>query len=112
MLYRRSKLNLVMLIYNVTTGVDKTIEQEWLVWMKEVHIPQVMNTKMFLGHRMYRVLSSDDDQSVSYAIQYSAQSLAKLEHYLEKFAPALREDVKKKFGEKIASFRTLLEEVG
>ena len=49
----------MMLIYNVTTGVDKKIEQEWLIWMKEVHIPDVMKTKMFIGHKMYRVLASD-----------------------------------------------------
>ena len=100
-----------MLIYNVTTGIDKKLEQEWLIWMKEVHIPEVMKTKMFLGHRMYRVLSSDDDDTVSYAIQYRAESLHQIEHYLDKFAPALREDVKKKFGDQAASFRTLLEEV-
>jgi DNA-directed RNA polymerase beta' subunit len=102
----------MMLIYNVTTGVDKKIEQEWLIWMKEVHIPDVMKTKMFVGHKMYRVLASDDDETVSYAIQYQAQSIHQIEKYLETFAPALREDVKKKFGEGAVSFRTLLEEVG
>ncbi len=100
-----------MLIYNVTTGVDKKIEQEWLVWMKEVHIPGVMKTKMFLNYRMYRVLTAGEDETVSYAIQYHAKSINELEHYLEKFAPELREDVKKKFGDKAVSFRTLLEEV-
>jgi Domain of unknown function (DUF4286) len=100
-----------MLIYNVTTGVDKKIEREWLIWMKEVHIPDVMKTKMFSSHRMYRVLAEDED-TVSYAIQYSATSLHQVEHYLETFAPALREEVKKKFGDKAVSFRTLLEEVG
>ncbi|MBL7863611.1 MAG: DUF4286 family protein [Cyclobacteriaceae bacterium] len=100
-----------MLIYNVTTGVDKKIEQEWLVWMKEVHIPDVMKTQMFLGYRMYRVLASDDEETVSYAIQYQAKSIHQIEHYLEKFAPALREHVKTRFGERAVSFRTLLEEV-
>jgi len=100
-----------MLIYNVTTGVDKKIEQEWLVWMKEVHIPDVMKTKMFLGYRMYRVLTAAEDETVSYAIQYQAKSITQIEGYLDKFAPALREDVKKKFGDKAVSFRTLLEEV-
>jgi len=100
-----------MLIYNVTTGVDKAIEQEWLIWMKEVHIPQVMKTKMFLGYRIYRVLTAEDADTVSYAIQYQAQSISKIEHYLDKFAPALRDDAKKKFGEGAVSFRTLLEEV-
>lgn len=100
-----------MLIYNVTTGVDKKIEQEWLVWMREVHIPDVMKTQMFLGFRIYRVLTAEQDDTVSYAIQYQAQSINQLEQYLDKFAPALREEVKKKFGDKAVSFRTLLEEV-
>lgn len=100
-----------MLIYNVTTGVDKAIEQEWLIWMQEVHIPEVMKTQMFVGHRMYRVLAAEEDATVSYAIQYQAQSIHQIEHYLDKFAPSLREEVKKKFGERAVSFRTLLEEV-
>lgn len=99
-----------MLIYNVTTGLDKQIEQEWLLWMKETHIPEVMNTKMFVGYKLYKVLTQDDEQTVSYAVQYSAQSLDQLQHYLEKFAPSLREEVKKKFGDRLASFRTVLEE--
>ena len=100
-----------MLIYNVTVGVDKSIEQEWLLWMKEVHIPDVMNTRMFVAYKFYKVLTKEDDASVSYAIQYSAKTLDDVDHYLEKFAPALRDEVKNKFGDRQVSFRTLLEEV-
>jgi hypothetical protein len=100
-----------MLIYNVTVGVEKSIEQEWLLWMKEVHIPDVMRTQMFVGNKIYKVLTTEDDTNTSYAIQYTARSLNELEVYLEKFAPALREEVQRKFGDKQASFRTLLEEV-
>lgn len=100
-----------MLIYNVTTGVDKHIEQEWVIWMKEIHIPDVMKTQLFVGYRMYRVLSAGEDDTVSYAIQYQARSINQIEQYLDKFAPSLREEAKKKFGDKAVSFRTLLEEV-
>ncbi len=100
-----------MLIYNVTTGVDKKVEQEWVIWMKEVHIPDVMKTQMFIGYRMYRVLTADEGEAVSYAIQYQAKSINQIERYLEDFAPALREEAKKRFGDKATSFRTLLEEV-
>jgi len=100
-----------MLIYNVTVGVDKSIEQEWLLWMKEVHIPDVMRTQMFTGHKIYKILTTENEESTSYAIQYSARSLNELEVYLEKFAPALRDEVQRKFGEKQASFRSLLEEI-
>ncbi|MBS1544888.1 MAG: DUF4286 family protein [Bacteroidetes bacterium] len=99
-----------MLIYNVTSGVDKDIEQEWLAWMKETHIPEVMKTQMFVSFRIYKVLSAEED-SISYAVQYAARSLDQLEAYLDQFAPKLREDVQKKFGSKVVSFRTLLQEV-
>ena len=100
-----------MLIYNVTVGVDKSIEQEWLLWMREVHIPDVMRTQMFVSHKIYKILTTENEDNVSYAIQYSARSLNELEVYLEKFAPALREESHKKFGDRQASFRTLLEEI-
>ena len=100
-----------MLIYNVTVGIDKAFEQEWLIWMKEVHVHDVMATHMFVSYKIYRVLTTEDEGTISYAIQYAAKSLDDIDLYLEKFAPALREDVNKKFGEHQASFRTLLQEV-
>jgi hypothetical protein len=100
-----------MLIYNVTVGIDVEIEEEWLRWMREIHIPEVMGTRMFASHKIYKVLTTEDDKHVSYAVQYAARSLNEIERYLEEFAPALREKVQKKFGDRQASFRTLLEEV-
>ena len=100
-----------MVIYNVTTGVDRAIELEWLEWMREIHIPEVMRTKMFVGFKFYKVLTTEDDGTVSYAVQYSARSLGDIDLYLEKFAPSLRNESKKKFGDRQAAFRTVLEEV-
>jgi Domain of unknown function (DUF4286) len=100
-----------MLIYNVTTGVDKLIEKEWLQWMKENHIPHVMATRMFVSYKIYKVLSTENEESVSYAVQYTARSISEIDRYLDEFAPSLREAVTKKFGERALAFRTLLEEV-
>jgi Domain of unknown function (DUF4286) len=100
-----------MLLYNVTVGVDKEIEREWLLWMKATHIPDVMKTGMFVDNRMYKVLTHEETESVSYAIQYFAQSLDFVQTYLDKFAPELREESQNKFGMKAVAYRTLLEEV-
>jgi hypothetical protein len=100
-----------MLIYNVTVGVDKTIEKEWLLWMKETHIPDVMNTGMFVTNKIYKIVGVEEGEAVSYAIQYHAASLNEVNQYLQEFAPRLREEGPKKFGDKQAAFRTLLEEV-
>jgi hypothetical protein len=100
-----------MLIYNVTVGVDKDIEAEWVHWMKTEHIPDVLLTKKFATARLYKVMTAEEGDSVSYACQYFANSIGDVQAYLDEFAPALREEGQKKFGNKQAAFRTLLQEV-
>jgi hypothetical protein len=99
-----------MIIYNVTVGVDKSIESEWLTWMKTFHIPNVMRTGKFVSQRMLKVLTHDDPHSASYAIQYSAVSMDVLQQYLDAHAPVLRKEVQDKFGDKQIAYRTILEE--
>ncbi|MDA0777974.1 MAG: DUF4286 family protein, partial [Bacteroidetes bacterium] len=36
-----------MIIYNVTLSIHPEIEQEVLLWLKEIHIPEVMQTNLF-----------------------------------------------------------------
>jgi hypothetical protein len=100
-----------MLLYNVTVGVDKDIEQEWLVWMKEKHIPDVLETGMFISSKIYKVLHDQDDGTVSYSVQYFAKSIDQVQRYLEVYAPALIEEHRQKFHNRHVAFRTLLEEV-
>jgi hypothetical protein len=100
-----------MLLYNVTVGVDKDIEQEWLLWMKESHMPDVLKTGMFVSSKIYKVLHDQDDGTVSYSVQYFAKSIDHIQQYLEVYAPALIEAHRQKFINKHVAFRTLLEEV-
>ena len=99
-----------MIIYNVTVGLDKSIEREWLVWMKTVHIPNVMRTGKFVSQRVLKVVTHDDPETVSYAVQYTAASIELLQQYLDVHAPALRQEVQDKFGDRQTAYRTILEE--
>jgi hypothetical protein len=100
-----------MMLYNVTVGIDQTIEAEWVPWMKEVHIPAVLATGMFLHAKMYKVLHDNPDGSISYSVQYFANSIVEIQAYLEQHAPRLVEAHKQKFRDKHVAFRTVLEEV-
>jgi hypothetical protein len=100
-----------MYLYNVTVGIDKDVEGEWLAWIREEYIPQVMETRMFVNFKMYKVLHDDDEGTVSYSIQYFAESLAKVTTYFEHHAPALTEKHRARFIGQHAAFMTLLEEV-
>jgi len=100
-----------MIIYNVTSSVDKSISEDWITWMKTLHIPELIKTGLFVEYRMLKVLNHDDDHSYSFAVQYFAKSMNDIDEYVKKYAPALRDDVQKRYGDKVVSYRTLLEEV-
>ena len=100
-----------MLLYNVTVGVDKDIEQDWLAWMKGKHIPDMMKTGMFVSSKIYKVLHDQEDGTISYSVQYIAPTLDHIQKYLEAYAPALSEEHRQRYLNKHVAFRTLLEEV-
>ncbi|GAA0891487.1 DUF4286 family protein [Fulvivirga kasyanovii] len=100
-----------MVLYNVTVGIDIDAEEEWLGWMKSKHIPAVMDTGMFIEYKIFKVLSQEEEQSVSYSIQYFAQTVDKVVEYLNNHAPKLVEEHRNRYKDKHVAFRTLLEEV-
>lgn len=97
-----------MIIYNVTHNVDTDVHVEWLRWMQETHIPDVMATGLFLDSRICRVLA-DDEGGITYAVQYTCADMATYERYRDEHAPRLQAESQKHFGGKFAAFRTLLE---
>ena len=98
-----------MVIYNVTTHVESSVEKNWLKWMKEKHIPEMLATKKFKTAKIFKIINENDKGGVSYAAQYHCNNKIALEQYLNDFAAKLREDAVNKFGERILSFRTELE---
>lgn len=101
-----------MILYNVNCHMDQAMATEWLEWMQEVHIPEVMATGCFLSFRILKVLTNaNDDEGVNYSIQYDAASMADYERYREQFAPAMQQQTKARYGERVLAFRTLLEVV-
>jgi len=42
-----------MFVYNITIKVDNNIEEEWLRWQKEIHIPEILSTGFFYDHRFF-----------------------------------------------------------
>jgi hypothetical protein len=100
-----------MLLYNITVGIDRDIEQIWLKWIRENHIPDVMATGLFESYKMFKVLHDEDEAMVSYSIQYFAKTIQHVTQYLEIFAPKLVAEHRRKFVDKHVVFQTLLEEV-
>lgn len=100
-----------MLLYNITIGVDLDIEDEWIQWMKAVYIPTAMNSGMFVNSRLFKVLQDDTEGTVSYSVQFFAESIDNVQQYLEVFGPTLIEEHRQRYRNKHVAFQTLLEEI-
>ena len=97
-----------MIIYNVTVNVENAVREEWLQWMRADHIPKVMETGLFIEYRICKLIH-EEEQGVTYAIQYTCNSMSEYENYISNHAPRLRDEVKKKYGDRLVFFRSLLE---
>jgi murein tripeptide amidase MpaA len=96
-----------MILYNVTVSIDQAIEQQWAAYMREIHIPEVMQTGCFLESRFCRV-HGEEEGGVTYATTYLAINQETYDDYLAKHAAKLRDEFNAKWAGNFAAFRTLL----
>lgn len=100
-----------MILYNITINVSAEIEQDFISWMKETHIPEIMQTGIFFDYKFLRLLHDSDDGSINYATQYFTDTIDKMMDYERNHAPAIRAKTQARYQEKAIAFRTLLETV-
>ncbi|WP_350284536.1 DUF4286 family protein [uncultured Croceitalea sp.] len=98
-----------MIIYNVTINIDKSAHEEWLQWMLQKHIPDMLATKKFSEAKMCKVLVEEDMGGITYSVQYRTKDRPTLEAYYRDDAPKMRSEGMAKFADKFVAFRTELE---
>lgn len=97
-----------MIIYNVTINIENEVHDEWLKWMREIHIPDVMQTGCFIENKLCRVLV-EEESGTTYSFQYTCKTMDDYLNYKQLHAARLQKDVSEKFANKFVAFRTLLE---
>jgi hypothetical protein len=97
-----------MLLYNITYLVPEEITDIWLKWMKEDHIPKIMETNLFEKNTLLQLINVDEQDGITFALQLYIISEMKFDEYKKKFAPVLHLDAKQVWGEQILLFKTLM----
>jgi Domain of unknown function (DUF4286) len=98
-----------MILYNITSNIHESIEDKWLFWMKETHIPEMLGTGKFTAAKLLKVLVEEEMGGVTYAVQYTANNKADLAQYHIENESVMQQKVVSLFGDKVLSFQTELE---
>lgn len=97
------------IIYNVTIKVEASIANDWLAWLKDEHIADVLGTGCFINTRVMKLLDIDEAEGPTYAIQYFAETRSLYDQYIEKHAGVMRQKSFEKWGDKFIAFRSVME---
>jgi len=100
-----------MTIYQVTVHVPRELSSDWSQWMKDVHIPDVLKTGIWLEARMHRITEPRDDDAETYCIRYMCNAPADYERYRHEFAADLQALHRERYGARVRAERTVMNEL-
>lgn len=98
-----------MIIYNITTNIHESVHDQWLNWMQQKHIPEILATGKFSSARIVKVLVDEEMGGITYSVQYVTDSKETLDKYYLEDEPAFSQEALRLFADKMLSFRTELE---
>lgn len=101
-----------MYIYNVTTNVEADTAQEWLAYMRETHIPEMIATGCFTGAKLTRVMIQEEMGGKTFSIQYAVTDKETFKGYYVAYAADMNSRLDQKFKGKYVTFQTELEVLG
>lgn len=98
-----------MVVYNITTKIAWHIEDEWLKWQKEKHIPEIIRAAQISEYKIFRLLGQEDEDGPTYTTQFFFISLENYEAYVRSHSTTMRSNAVNKWGNQSISFHTVME---
>ena len=94
-------------VYSVTLRVDASVAADWLAWMRDVHIPEVMATGCFEAFEMRRSLEPVETGDPVYEVRYLCQSIEQYRRYQETYAAELQAKHATRYSARVEASRRL-----
>ena len=99
------------IVYSVTVKPNVEIQNEFIAWLKEEHIQEVINTGCFDSARFFKLLDENETDGSSFNIQYSTTEMSRYFDYINNYANEMRQKGLIKFGDQFVAFRSILRSV-
>lgn len=100
-----------MIVYNITFHIEKEILEESLAYLKKQYIPKVIASGFMQRPCMRRVMHTAEAEGMSFSVQFHVKNVETLNFWMENEGQAIHKELVGRFGNKVAGFTTLLEEI-
>lgn len=101
-----------MLIFNTTFHTDDDIRKEYVNFMTEVYIPQVIKAGLLSNPCFSKIHHTHEQQEgTSYSLQFRVENHDLLNEWIHGKGELLNKRLINKFGNKVAGFVTIMEEI-
>lgn len=100
-----------MLIFNTTFHADDDVHDAFLLFMKKEYIPFSSSGGFLYSPCLSRIHAQHEQKGVSYSLQFKVKNIEALNYWLSNDGETLQQALGSKFGNKVAGFITVMEEV-
>ena len=101
-----------MIVYKVTIDIDYSVEEDWLLWMKNEHIPELIQLNLFLKTNFFKRLPLEKNPKNiynSYCVEYYCTSIKEYNLYKNTYANKIQEKHSNRYKGKFKAKREILE---
>lgn len=100
-----------MIVYNTTFHAHKDESQRFVEWLRSDYVPAAVKDGRLTQPRLTLVLNAEASDGSNYSLQFYATDIDTLQQWYEQVGDGLLMRMTKIFGNSVAGFSTLLEEV-
>jgi len=100
-----------MFVYNLTVKVDNIVLHNWIQWLREEYIPEIMATNLFAETRFFKLLEPHDSEASTFILQCATDSKDKYDEYITDHSNILAQKAFERWGHNFVSFETFMQTV-
>jgi hypothetical protein len=100
-----------MIVFNTTFHLEEDIHEEFIEYMLQKFIPMSTKSGLLTSPRLARVFGKEEDEGLSYAMEFSAGDLAALERWNTDESQVVYAPLLEKFKEKLIGFSTVMQTI-
>lgn len=100
-----------MVLYNITFYVDLEYVNDFKSYLNEEHLSGLEFDNKVVEHKLFRLLNTDESEMMTLSLQYTLKNLDAYNQHLSTADFYLKNELTKRYGEKVLYFCSVLEKI-